>query len=244
MTVVHGTFDTTFSNMRVPVIRALVQPEPIPSLRQLARSVLAKVLPRNRFMVDVPKFDGKACLTFDDGPHPDFTPRILDILKAENVSATFFLIGEEATKYPEIVRRIADEGHVTGNHTWTHQDPAALSGEDLATEIAKTDSLLKELTGACPQLFRPPMGRLTVGKLRRLWQMKKSIVLWSNDPKDFACGSSYELRAKLTQKPIDPGDIVLMHDNKPFSGEVLREVISNAKKRGILFDTPLSWANV
>ncbi|MDA1017441.1 MAG: polysaccharide deacetylase family protein [Planctomycetota bacterium] len=235
MTVVRGTFDTSFLQLRVPVIRAKRQPEPLPTYRQIVRAIMARVLPRSRFMVDVPKTKGRACLTFEDGPHPEYTPRILDVLKAEKVTGTFFLIGEKSQAHPDIVRRIVDEGHVVGNHTWTHPHPGTLSGSALVEEIESTDRLLNELTGKSPRLFRPPMGKLTIREFARVWRMSKSIVLWNNDPKDFACGSSYELRAKLSRRPIEPGNIVLMHDNQPFSGDVLSETISHAKRRGIRF---------
>lgn len=242
MAVVRGTIDTSPYPIRVPVIQAIMRPEPIPSWRQMARAAMARTLPRHRFMVDVPYDTGSACLTFDDGPHPVYTPRILDILSEQQVTATFFVIGEEAEKHPDLVRRIANEGHVIGNHTWTHCHPGDQTADELIREVERADDLICGLVGECPRLFRPPMGKLSLRKFRRLWKAHKSVVLWSNDPKDFACGSPYELRAKLTQQqPVDPGDIVLMHDNKPFAAEVLSEVIDSMKRRGIAFASPANW---
>lgn len=244
MAIVRGIIDVSPYPLRVPVIQAMKRPEPIPSWRQMARSILARAMPRRRFMVDVPRHVGAACLTFDDGPHPEYTPRILDILSEDQVKATFFVIGNVAEKHPDLVRRIMDEGHVIGNHTWTHSNPKCQSVDELVSEVEKADDLLTRLTGERPRLFRPPMGKLTMRKFRRLWQAEKSVVLWSNDPKDFACGSAYELRAKLVQeRPVDPGDIVLMHDNRPYAVEVLSDVIASMKRRRIDFETPLNWAS-
>lgn len=242
MTIVRGTIDTSPYPIRVPVLQAIMRPEPIPSWRQMARAVLARTMPRRRFMVDVPCDSGAACLTFDDGPHPEYTPRILDILSENQVRATFFVIGEVAEKYPDLIRRIADEGHVIGNHTWKHCHPSQQSASELIQEVEKTDDFLCRLVGEAPRLFRPPMGKLSIRKFRRVWQAQKSVVLWNNDPKDFSCGSPYELRAKLTQqRPVDPGDIVLMHDNKPLAAEVISEVITSMKRRGIAFASPEDW---
>src|SRR5436305_246824 len=89
-------------------------------LRQVCRYGLAAMLPRRVYLTHGPRRGREMCLTFDDGPHPDLTPRLLDLLADLQVRATFFLIGQEAEKYPEIVRRIAAEGHTVGNHTYSH----------------------------------------------------------------------------------------------------------------------------
>ncbi len=242
MAVVRGTIDTSPFPIRVPVIQAIMRPEPLPSWRQIARAAMARTMSRRRFMVDVPSANGAACLTFDDGPHPEYTPQLLDVLRKSNATATFFVVGESAEKHPDLVRRIADEGHVIGNHTWTHCEPGRQSVNELLEEVKRTDDLICRLTGNVPQLFRPPMGKLTLQKFRQLWKAHKSVILWSNDPKDFACGSPYELKAKLVkQRPVQPGDIVLMHDNKPYAAEVLSEVIASMKRRGVSFASPQHW---
>ena len=97
-------------------------------------------------------------MTFDDGPHPRLTPRLLDMLKARSIRATFFLIGENAAEYPDIVRRIAAEGHEIGNHTWDHPQLTKLNPAALREEIDRTSSTIAEITGKLPTVMRPPYG--------------------------------------------------------------------------------------
>src|SRR5262245_55440479 len=93
------------------------------ALRQLAREALGLLLPKHRFALRGRRCDGAIHWTFDDGPHPEHTPRVLDVLAESGASATFFVVGQQAEKYPELVRRIVHEGHAIGNHTWSHCDP-------------------------------------------------------------------------------------------------------------------------
>jgi peptidoglycan/xylan/chitin deacetylase (PgdA/CDA1 family) len=95
------------------------------------------------------------------------------------------VIGAQARQHPEIVRRIADEGHELGHHSFYHRDPASVSATQLIDEARSTSALLREITGKAPVLFRPPHGKLTVRKMLRLWAAAQSIVLWSADPKDY-----------------------------------------------------------
>ncbi|HEY3933863.1 MAG TPA: polysaccharide deacetylase family protein [Gemmatimonadales bacterium] len=151
-------------------------------------------------------------LTFDDGPDPVSTPRVLDALGVAKARATFFLIGERAARHPEIVKRIADEGHAIGHHSWTHSEPATTPASVLLRETAQTRRFLEDLTGAPAPLFRPPHGKLTAGKLLGVWRQGNAIVLWNEDPKDFRMATERELAAWAAGRQWRGGEIVLLHD--------------------------------
>jgi peptidoglycan/xylan/chitin deacetylase (PgdA/CDA1 family) len=202
---------------------------------------MAATLPRRLFLVRGPARSNSVCLTFDDGPHPEHTPRVLDVLKEQGVTATFFVIGERAERNGEVVRRIVDEGHALGHHSFTHSDPARTAARTLLDEVRKTRTTLAALAGVSPPLFRPPHGKLTTAKLWGLWRDGQTVVLWNVDPKDFSCRTEGELRAWFQARPLRGGDIVLMHDNHPHAAGVLAEVIGTARGAGLTFTTPLEW---
>jgi peptidoglycan/xylan/chitin deacetylase (PgdA/CDA1 family) len=208
--------------------------------RQLLRRGLA-ALPRSRLLVRGPDGDRSVCLTFDDGPHPEHTPRLLDVLKDLGAPATFFVVGRQAERHPGLVRRMAAEGHLVGNHSFTHGEPARTSARHLLEEVRQTAAVLTPLAGRQPPLFRPPKGQLTVAKAWRLWRAGQTIVLWSADPKDYACGSAAEVRGYFERRPLGPGDVVLMHDTHPHAAEVLPAVIAAGRARGLSFTTLARW---
>jgi peptidoglycan/xylan/chitin deacetylase (PgdA/CDA1 family) len=202
--------------------------------RQLIRSTLEAAVPRSLFMVSRPA-GSAVCLTFDDGPDPAHTPPLLDMLAAHGVAATFFVVGRQAEKHPEIVRRMAREGHSVGHHSFTHSEPSTTSAKALLEEVRRTSVLIGEIVGAPPCLFRPPNGKVTAAKLWGLWRAKQTVVLWNVDPKDFSCTSAEELRDRFARRPLADGDIVLLHDNVPFAALVLPQVIAAVRARGLDF---------
>jgi peptidoglycan/xylan/chitin deacetylase (PgdA/CDA1 family) len=158
------------------------------------------------------------------------------------VHATFFLIGKNAEQHPEVVKRIAAEGHVIGHHTFHHSDPGKVSAAELIDEIDRTDDLLSEIVGKRSSLFRPPWGKVTARKLFRLWRRGQRVVLWSADPKDCDCEGSDKVRDWFRRHPVTAGDIVLMHDDHPYAADVLPDVIRSARARGLRFGTPVDGA--
>jgi peptidoglycan/xylan/chitin deacetylase (PgdA/CDA1 family) len=156
-------------------------------------------------------------LTFDDGPHPEYTPRLLDVLAKHKLTATFYVIGCEADRHRQLIRRIVDEGHELGNHTWSHSEPRLTSAEEFLDEVRRTDELLADLTGLRPTSTRPPKGELGWRKLRGLWQMNKCVALWSVDARDYRMVSSDDMVAWSSTCELHDGDIILMHDNHPWA---------------------------
>jgi peptidoglycan-N-acetylglucosamine deacetylase len=121
----------------------------------------------------------RVALTFDDGPDPDATPRLLRLLDARGVRATFFLIGERARRHPEVVREIARAGHEIGNHTWRHRNAWFLAPAAAAREIVEGARILGDIVGRPPRLFRPPWGIVNAAGLRTARQLGLVTVLWS-----------------------------------------------------------------
>jgi peptidoglycan/xylan/chitin deacetylase (PgdA/CDA1 family) len=155
---------------------------------------------------------GYVALTFDDGPSQIYTPQVLEILKENNIHATFFLIGKNVEKYPEIVKRIAAEGHTIGNHTYTHPTILPLiSNQQLIQEIKKTENLIYAFTGKKTDLFRPPHGWRTPWMVNECEKLGYDLVNWTVDPKDWRHPSSNVIVKSVIHKTGN-GAIVLLHD--------------------------------
>jgi peptidoglycan/xylan/chitin deacetylase (PgdA/CDA1 family) len=194
-------------------------------LRQALRAAISTVLPRERWLVsgsrrahaDQPTLS----LTFDDGPHPEHTPAVLDALAKWNLTATFFIVGREAERYPQLVERIVSAGHALGNHTYTHSEPRTTLAEAFLQEVELTDQLLSIWCDSRPHWVRPPKGELNWSKLRGLWQTGRGIALWNVDPRDYRMTSAAEATAwAKTYKPRH-GDILLLHDRVPAAAQIV-----------------------
>jgi peptidoglycan-N-acetylglucosamine deacetylase len=190
-------------------------------LRQVTKTLLEALLPSRQFLVRGRNASFGAAsrrstirisLTFDDGPHPEHTPRLLDYLAALGCRATFFVIGEHAERHPQIIQRIVGEGHELGNHTYTHSEPSKTSTEQFLDEIDRTRLLLQDLTGLDCRLARPPKGKLTFSKMTGLWKRQTTPVLWNVDPRDYAMKSRRAMEQWCESfRPVN-GDILLLHD--------------------------------
>jgi peptidoglycan/xylan/chitin deacetylase (PgdA/CDA1 family) len=158
------------------------------------------------------EFDGPhVSLTFDDGPTPGVTDRILDVLERESVRAIFFVCGEYAHSHPELVRRAATDGHAIGNHTW-HHPPLHQVGKDVVRrELSDTQNLIADLTGARCRLFRPPGGMMTPQVIRTAHELELFTVLWTLCPRDWSCPGP-EVIVQRVVAGVRAGSIVLLHD--------------------------------
>ncbi|WP_019123232.1 polysaccharide deacetylase family protein [Brevibacillus massiliensis] len=157
-----------------------------------------------------PRTEKKVALTFDDGPDAFYTRKILGILQENGIHATFFIVGRQAKKHPEVVKEIARAGHVLGNHTWGHHNLAKMPEQDVQTEIAKTDEILYSLLGYHPALLRPPFGSTTAEVVAEAAAMQYKVVNWSVDTRDWAGTPTIEILEKVQQQ-VKPGAIILQH---------------------------------
>jgi peptidoglycan/xylan/chitin deacetylase (PgdA/CDA1 family) len=174
-------------------------------------------------------------LSFDDGPHPVLTPKILETLKVHNVKAVFFVVGLKAEKYPEIIHQIVAEGHLVGNHTYTHHPLFAMySMEKVHIEITKNAELLKNLTGSELQLFRPPIGYTNPKIARVVKKLGVKVIGWNVRSYDTIIQNPLKLKNRVL-KLTKPGSIILFHDTLPQTEQMLDAYIIDAKQNGIIF---------
>ncbi len=211
------------------------------ALRQLFRRTLAAGLPRSRFLVRGPAASAAVAVTFDDGPHPEITPRLLDLLARLQLHATFFVIGREAERHPGLVRRMVHEGHAVGHHSWTHTEPSQTSAAALLGEVHRCAALLQSLGVAATDRFRPPKGQLTTLKLARLLAAGQRVVLWSSDPRDYAMIGAAPLVEWARHAPLAGGDVVLMHDVRPFCLDALPLLAARVSEGGLHAVSLDSW---
>lgn len=156
---------------------------------------------------------GRVFLTFDDGPDPCFTPRILDILAQASAYATFFLVGEDATRFPSLVRRIAQEGHEVANHTWSHCHPWTISSRVARQEVSSASAALADILGHSPRYFRPPHGRPRRSMMDQARELGQTVVMWSLSAVDWGpWGGAVRIASRL--RFVQGGDIILLHDGR------------------------------
>jgi peptidoglycan-N-acetylglucosamine deacetylase len=150
-------------------------------------------------------------LTFDDGPHPTYTPPILDVLARYGVKATFFALGREAERHPDLVHRVVAEGHAIGNHTWDHKDLRPLTDEQFISQIDHTTEVLEGISGQRMICARPPYGKSDPRVTGRLAERGLTSVVWTADSRDFEKPGVGAIVDSALQG-LQPGGIVLLHD--------------------------------
>jgi peptidoglycan/xylan/chitin deacetylase (PgdA/CDA1 family) len=173
----------------------------------------------------------KVAITFDDGPNPAHTERLLDGLKERNVTATFFLIGSEVTEYPEIVKRMSEEGHLIGNHTYEHVDLCGVDEAQVKWQVEQTNDAIYEVTGERPVYIRPPYGSWSRSMEEATGMLE---VLWTVDPRDWDCDDTGELIRRVLEQ-VENDSIILFHDASASSVDAALSVIDILTERGYEF---------
>jgi peptidoglycan-N-acetylglucosamine deacetylase len=204
-------------------------------LRDLAKEALQAALLRGAFVWRLPAGDGQVGLTFDDGPHPEFTPALLDLLARHGARATFFLVGARVAEQPALARRIVAEGHAVGTHTFDHIEITSLRGPALAAELERGRRALREATGVDSPLFRPPRGRVDWSRLRAVARLGYVTVHWSKTYSDYRTDGPGPLLARMDAAPMSARDIVLLHDHNPHTLAALETAVPAAQGRGLSF---------
>ena len=175
-------------------------------------------------------------ITFDDGPHPTFTFKVLDELRARNIKATFFVLGNRVKQYPWIVQQIANEGHEIGNHTYSHRLLTAMPSEVIEREITETQNLIKQATGHEPSLFRPPFGAFRPSAKEIFQKHNLSVILWSVDPRDWKVHDEDRIYRSVTNH-VRSGSIVLCHDIHLATLHALPRILDTLLAEGYQFTT-------
>ena len=178
-------------------------------------------------------------LTIDDGPWPNTTLQMLDILKQNDVKATFFWVGQALQANPEIAKQVVAQGHAIGNHTWHHWY-RRMDAATAKSEIERTNELIYKTTGVKTTLFRPPGGVLNNGLAAYAKSQKYSVVMWSQTSADTDPRAKSQVFVKNVLRDAKPGSIVLMHDgggDRQRTVQALPEIISRLKQQGYRFVT-------
>jgi len=176
-------------------------------------------------------------LTFDDGPHPRLTPVLLDLLKVNNIRATFYLIGNRVKMWPQLAQRIALEGHEIGNHSWSHPMLSGLGAEAAMREIDATTLAIFEVTGRAPVTFRPPYGAFTRSQRLMLHEARNMpTILWDVDPQDWRRPGASVVASRIVSGARQ-GSIVLSHDIQTGTVQAMPAVLQGLSERGLGFTT-------
>ncbi|WP_242221536.1 peptidoglycan-N-acetylglucosamine deacetylase [Bacillus cereus group sp. BfR-BA-01380] len=182
----------------------------------------------------------EVALTFDDGPDPIYTPQVLDKLKKHGVKATFFLLGENAERYPKVVEQIVSEGHIVGNHTYNHPNLNKIDDKQYHEQMLKTEKILQKLTGYSPKFFRPPYGIINENQVKWATEQNFMIIQWSVDTLDWKGLNAVEITNKVLGNAF-PGSILLQHTapggKLQGSVDALDRLIPNLTSKGARFVT-------
>jgi polysaccharide deacetylase family sporulation protein PdaB len=209
---------------------------------------LSAVLPNNHFygpvFAEVQTKQKIVALTFDDGPYSPYTEQILDVLRDRDVQATFFLVGANAAKNPQLVKRIVEEGHQIGNHTYTHVDLLKMDRSEAIAEIDKTNAVLQAETGVMPHLVRPPHGFRDPSIMDVMASRGLNVVEWSVMSKDWT-NPGVEKIVERTVDKVQNGSVILLHDGDGIACKAdrsqtvaaTRKIIDKLQARGYRFVT-------
>jgi peptidoglycan-N-acetylglucosamine deacetylase len=203
------------------------------SAGMLIKRAVARVAPR-QVIYRGPSAHARVALTFDDGPHPENTPRILEALARSGAQATFFLQGHEAGRQPHLVRAIHAAGHQVGNHAATHRSPAELGTRSYVQEVLDTQALLSDIVGApVGRSFRPPYGATSMPTFLKLCAAGFRYVFWSRDSRDSWVREPGALVDHFARQQATAGDIVLFHDDYAHTAAALPALLQGMQAQGL-----------
>ncbi|MCQ4081059.1 polysaccharide deacetylase family protein [Streptomyces sp. RB6PN25] len=179
-------------------------------------------------------------LTIDDGPHPEWTPQVLDLLRRYGITATFCQVGAQVSAYPGLVRAVAAEGHLIANHTWTHADLARASAATVRSQLERTSDEIEKVSGHRPALYRAPYGAWSKQTLSTCRELDMRPLDWSVDPRDWSRPGTSRIVERIMAH-THPGSIILEHDgggDRSQTVAALRVVLPRLIDAGYQFVTP------
>ena len=183
-------------------------------------------------------------LSFDDGPHPEFTQKVLDILNKHKIKAGFFLVGSQIEQNPSLAKQIFSDGHMIGNHSFDHTGKFTIRRtKKIIADLKKNEDLIHEITGKRVQLFRPPFGVTNPNIAYAARFLNYKVVGWSIRSLD-TMGKTDKNTIKRVVSRLKPGSIILLHDTHAGIGTILEEVIINAEKQDFTFVRPDELLNI
>lgn len=193
---------------------------------------LLRWLPMRLVLTTAPAADRALYLTFDDGPDPQYTPPLLDLLAANEARASFFLLGEEVERHPGIVERMVADGHLLGNHSWNHPNFTRIDWREQIAQIDAADRVLERFDGHEVHLFRPPSGHFTPWMVARFARRGRGIAYWSYDSLDYQHRPADALVGTLRAHPPQAGDVILMHDDNDATLHALERMLPEWRAAG------------
>lgn len=200
----------------------------VSGVTKLLRGLIPQSVLRRRY----PAAGQHIFLTFDDGPHPHVTPKLLDLLDRYQAKASFFLIGVNAQQYPDLVRDIAKRGHTVANHSYQHLALPRLSEEQQLAEIQQSRDVIEAILQQPCNLFRAPRGLWSLKVLLRLQRMNIKAIHWSRDSLDYQKSAPTVIVSHFNQHPVRAGDVVLFHDDDECCIEALQELLPIWQQQG------------
>lgn len=204
---------------------------------RIKKQHILNLFPNSVVMTHGPRDNPARYLTFDDGPDPRYTPRLLDLLMNFGLNASFFLVGRLAEDHPNIVQRIVDEGHILGNHSYNHKLFAKLPLRDQIAEIERTDRFLQTFDGRERHWIRPPQGHLPLPLMMYFVRCRRSIAYWSYDSHDYALHEGSDVVERMRLNPPRPREIILMHDDGTCAIDALGMILPQWIQEGYVFST-------
>jgi peptidoglycan-N-acetylglucosamine deacetylase len=190
------------------LIRGTPPSGPLPAIKGAVKRILSESAFLLGTVIRVSTAEPVIALTFDDGPHPEDTPPILELLEKHGAKGTFFVVGKSARQHPELIERIASAGHAIGNHTWDHPSMPSLKGGFRRRQLAWTEEILGKSSSG---LFRPPYGEQSLGSRLDAFRLGLTVVCWDVIAEDWR-DDSPEVMLERIYKRLRRGSIVLFHD--------------------------------
>lgn len=194
--------------------------------------IRSKLLPNGLFLNHGKKNSKSLYLTFDDGPVQGITEELLELLEQYKVKATFFTLGSQINKSPDLLKRIHEQKHTIANHSYSHPNFTKLSSETMLEQISTTNEAIKKTTQQNCRLFRAPQGRWNIRLLFELFCLKMTAVHWSRDSMDFLKEQPEKIVKRFIDDPVKNGDIILFHDDDSRCIEALKTLIPHWQSQG------------
>lgn len=234
-TVLNGKLEEAVSVLsKVEIGVEPISTSTILSLQELKISKIPKADLKEITKNEEPKIPDnrpRIALTFDDGPHPQNTVKILDILSKYNAKATFFMLGENAERNNWIPKRIIDQGSEIGTHTWNHKNLNKLNKEEILNQITSSSNKINEFSNTEVKYFRPPYGNANEQVKQVAKEQNKYIILWNVDTEDWKSKNA-EMVTNHVLENVKDGDIVLMHDIYLSTVEACEKIVEELTNRG------------
>jgi peptidoglycan-N-acetylglucosamine deacetylase len=206
-------------------------------LRQTIKLSIRRIVPARFVAWSGPPVGNKIAFTFDDGPHPEYTPRVLKVLGEMGVRGTFFVLGSQVEQYPRIVEEMIAAGHELGNHTYSHANLGRISWQRGCAELQSADQVLREADPRYRGLFRPPWGWMGLGGALYSLRHGYQAAMWNVDSRDYLMDGTEPLIERVRSAPLTGGDILLFHDDNRYTAEALEPIIRTLEQRGFAFAT-------